>query len=90
MKIKAKLTLTDGKNRRKAFGSLTINEELVITGIAIMEGPKGTRVVMPQYQDRDNKNHDVVFPNSGEGRKALNEAGLKEYKLLLKKEKKAA
>jgi len=90
MKIKVRLTLTDGKNRRKAFGSLTLDEEYVISGITIMEGPNGPRTVMPQYQDKNDKNHDVAFPNSAEGRKAFNEAGLKEYKRLLKEAKKTA
>lgn len=63
----------------KAFISVTIDEELVIKGLKIIEGKAGLFVSMPAEKDADDKYYDTVFPITADCRKYMTEKIMEEY-----------
>lgn len=52
----------DGIGATKAFCDITINDELIIKGLRIVEGEKGLFVSMPREEGRDGKWFNTVMP----------------------------
>lgn len=82
------ITKLDGENGTKALASIAINNELIVSGIALRESKEGKLYVqMPQQkngvdeQGKD-KYEDRVFPSSPEARKTLDEAVIGAYENL--------
>ena len=63
----------------KAFISITIDEELVIKGLKIIEGKKGLFVSFPSEKGADEKYYDSVFPITAECRKYMVSKIMEEY-----------
>lgn len=80
MKITSiKINKYENKNT-KGFASVTFDDLLCVTGITIIEGKNGLFVSMPQAKNKDGEYHDIVFPITKEGRKAINDKIIEEYK----------
>lgn len=80
MKITSiKINKYENKNT-KGFASVTFDDLLCVTGITIIEGKNGLFVSMPQAKNKDNEYHDIVFPITKEGRKAITDKVIEEYK----------
>ena len=62
-----------------AFANITIDDELVIKGIKVVDGKKGLFVSMPCTQGEDGKYYDDVFPITKECREYLTEFVLNSY-----------
>lgn len=58
----SRLYKLEGDSAMKAFVDLAINDSLVIRGLRIIEGQKGTFVSMPKQQGKDSKWYDTVRP----------------------------
>lgn len=54
--------------------------QLVVNGIKVINGANGLFTAMPQRQGSDGEYHDVAFPVTADGRKAINEAVIDAYK----------
>ena len=67
------------KSSLVAFANITIDDELVIKGIKIVDGKKGLFVSMPCTQGEDGKYYDDVFPITKECRDYLTEYVLNSY-----------
>lgn len=63
----------------KGEASGNISGEVVVNGVKILTGANGTFVSMPQRQGNDGEYHDIVFPISAEGRKAIADAVMAAY-----------
>jgi stage V sporulation protein G len=75
--------LEDPQRSTKAFASVSMDDKIAIRGVRVVEGARGTFVVMPQskhIKDGETKYHDVAFPLSGDVRRQINKAILAEYK----------
>lgn len=69
------------KNNLKGFAQVTLDDELVLTGIKIVKGNKGLFVSMPStYWESDENYHDIFFPITKEFRAELQEEILEAYK----------
>ena len=78
----------EGKNNLKGFATVTLDDELVLTGIKIVKGSKGLFVAMPSsYWESDEKYHDIFFPITGDFREELTEQILQAYKETKNKDK---
>jgi stage V sporulation protein G len=71
--------IDEPKGSTKAFASIGIDDMIAIRGIRVIEGEKGMFVSMPQSKDRDSNYHDIAFPLSGDLRKEMTAAIIKEY-----------
>ena len=69
----------NSKGSLVAFANITIDDELVIKGIKIVDGKKGLFVAMPCTQGEDGKYYDDVFPITKECREYLSEFVLNSY-----------
>ena len=79
----------EGKNNLKGFATVTLDDELVLTGIKIVKGSKGLFIAMPSsYWESDEKYHDIFFPITGDFREELTEEILQAYKESKSKDKK--
>ncbi|MCL2086178.1 MAG: SpoVG family protein [Oscillospiraceae bacterium] len=67
------------ENKILANASITLNNELVVTGIQIVDGAKGIFVSMPQYRDNEGQYHDRVYSLTKEMRDKINNAVLEEF-----------
>lgn len=71
------------KTSTKAFASITFDDMLVVSGVAVIEGKKGLFVSMPQNKGKNAKGEDVyfdiVFPKTKEGRETITKQILEEY-----------
>ena len=68
------------KNNLKGFAQVTLDDELVLTGIKIVKGNKGLFVSMPStYWESDEGYHDIYFPITKEFRAELQEEILEAY-----------
>lgn len=65
---------------KKAFASVTIDGMFGIHGISVVEGKNGLFASMPQTKDRAGEYRDIAHPVTKEGRMALNDAVVSEYK----------
>ena len=63
----------------KAVGTMTINNEFVVTGIKIVDGEKGLFVTMPSVKAKDGNYISIANPITAEFRKKVNEGALKAY-----------
>lgn len=83
--------LFNGENSSlKAFASITIDDELVIKGLRVVEGNKGLFIAFPStYSEKDDEYYDNVFPIKKETRDYITDAVLAEYKDVIEEEKEA-
>ena len=51
-------------SKRIAFGSITMDKVLVITGVSVFKGEKNVFVKMPQYKSHEGKYMDITFPTT--------------------------
>ena len=59
------------KNNVKGFATITLDNQLVVSGLTILDGKNGLFVSMPQNKSTDGKYHDNVFPLSKELRQEI-------------------
>lgn len=64
----------------KGFASVTFDNLICVTGITILEGKNGLFISMPQNKGKDGEYRDIVFPITKEGRKAISDKIIEEYK----------
>lgn len=62
-----------------AFGSIQLENELVLTGVKVFQGKTGPFVKLAQFKNSKGEYRDVAFPTTAELRKAINEAILARY-----------
>ena len=65
----------------KAFADISVNEAIVIRGVRVMEGKKGTFVSMPREQGKDNKWYDQVLCLDTETFEAMTKTVIAHYEL---------
>jgi stage V sporulation protein G len=64
----------------KAFARVTLNNEIVLTGIKVIKGDNGLFIAMPsKYNEKKDEYYDYFFPITKEARTELMDAVLKEY-----------
>ncbi|MFH0921806.1 MAG: septation protein SpoVG family protein [Fibrobacterota bacterium] len=77
------LTLSHKENsKRIAFGSIELDKSLVITGISVFAGSKGTFVKLPQFKSQKGYS-DIAFPTNAALRSEINHAVLNKFNELL-------
>lgn len=77
------------KNNLKGFATVTLDDELVLTGIKIIKGNKGLFLGMPSsYWESDEEYHDIFFPVTADFREELTEQVLEAYEQADEKEDK--
>lgn len=69
----------DGDSALKAFCDIAIDHQLLIRGIRVIEGRKGTFVSMPRQQSKDRRWYDVVVPMTRETKVELSRVILEEF-----------
>ena len=75
-------------NNLKGFASVTLDDELVLTGMRLISGNKGLFVSMPSaLWQSDEEYHDIYFPITKELREAITEEIVEAYKNQKKKAK---
>lgn len=68
------------KNNLKGFATVTLDDELVLTGIKIIKGSKGLFLGMPStYWESDEEYHDIFFPVTADFREELTEQVIEAY-----------
>ena len=68
-------------NNLKAFASVTLDDQLVLTGIKLVSGNKGLFIGMPStYSESEDKYFDIFFPITAEFRAELQDAIIDAYK----------
>ena len=67
----------------KAVASVTIDNELAIHDIKIIEGENGLFIAMPSRKTSDGQYRDIAHPISSEAREALQSAILEAYEKVL-------
>lgn len=68
------------KNNLKGFARVTLDDELVLTGIKILKGSKGLFIGMPsQYSAAQDEYFDIYFPITADFREELQEEILAAY-----------
>ena len=72
--------LDNSESTTKAFASVTVDDKIAIRGIRVIQGEKDLFMTMPQSKDaKKDEYHDIAFPVSGDLRKEIINAVLKEY-----------
>lgn len=73
--------LFNGENSSlKAFASITIDDEIVIKGLRIVDGNRGLFIAFPStYSEKDDEYYDNVFPIKKETRDYITEQVLAAY-----------
>ena len=67
-------------NNLKGFAQVTLDDELVLTGIKLVKGGRGLFISMPaEYWPSDEEYHDIFFPITKELRAAMQEAVIEAY-----------
>jgi stage V sporulation protein G len=75
-----KINKVDFDNKVRAFARVTLNTEIVLTGIKVIDGENGLFIGMPaKYNEKKDEYYDYFFPITKEAREELKEAVLKEY-----------
>lgn len=69
----------NGNSKLVAFANVTFDDELVVKGIKIVEGSKGTFISMPSTQGADGKYYDDVFPITKDLREHIEDVVLESY-----------
>jgi len=67
-------------NRLKALVSVTIDHDLAVHDIKVIEGPERLFVAMPSRKDDGGMFRDIAHPITPEGRRKLEDAILSEYR----------
>ncbi|MCL2076843.1 MAG: SpoVG family protein [Oscillospiraceae bacterium] len=67
------------ENKTLANAALTIDGELVITGLQVVSGAKGVFVSMPQYRDSNGEYHDRVYVLTKKTKELISDLILTEY-----------
>lgn len=67
----------------KAVASVTIDNELAIHDIKIIEGENGLFIAMPSRKTSDGQYRDIAHPISSEAREVLQSAILEAYEKVL-------
>ena len=81
--IKVSLRATkDDSEGVKAYGQVTLDDSVVITGIKVIEGKNGLFVGMPNYQREDGEYKDIAFPITSDMHEKLKNAVLAKYQSL--------
>ena len=81
MKI-TKVRVTPVKNPTRnlvAFADITFDECFVVTSLRIINGKNGLFVAMPSRKREDGSWQDIAHPITGEFRKEINEAVMREF-----------
>jgi stage V sporulation protein G len=68
-----------GTGKLRALVSITLDGELVIRGLRVLEGEHGLFVSMPSRRLKDGEYQDVAFSLNSSLREAIAEAVLNEY-----------
>jgi stage V sporulation protein G len=66
------------KDSLKAFASITIDDEFVVTGIAVREGKNGLFISMPSRK-HGSEYKDICFPITKEAREQITQAVLSKF-----------
>lgn len=74
-----RLHKVEGEEPVKAYASVTLDKQVVIGKIRLIDGDKGFFVAMPSDKGKDGRFHDVAFPITGELRAKMQDAVLKRY-----------
>lgn len=77
-------------NRLRALVSVTIDGDLAVHDIKVIEGPERLFVAMPSRKDESGTFRDIAHPITPTARKILEEAILEAYHHHLEEEKRAA
>ena len=77
-----KLRKMEGQGKLKAVGSITLDDELVITDICVVDGNSGLFISMPSKKDAEGKFRNTVFPISTDFRKLITDEVLGSYAVL--------
>lgn len=75
-----RVTPVIGKDKLKAFVTLTINDCFVVRDIKLLQGPGGFIVAMPSKKLKDGSYQDVAHPINKGAREMIERAVLTEYK----------
>ena len=87
------MNITDVRVRRvakegkmKAVVSITIDEELVVHDIKVIEGEKGLFIAMPSRKATDGEYRDIAHPINSETREKIQGIILQKYEQVLAEE----
>lgn len=67
------------KGKMKAIVSITLDDELVIHDIKVIEGDKGLFIAMPSKKTKDGEYKDVAHPISSDARDRIQKIILEQY-----------
>lgn len=70
------------EGRMKAVASITIDDEIVIHDIKVIEGDSGLFMAMPSRKSTDGDYRDIAHPISAEAREKLQKIILEAYEKL--------
>lgn len=70
----------------KAIISVTLNEEIVIHDVKVIEGEKGLFIAMPSRKISSGEFKDIVHPINSSARQVLQDAILEEYSKVISSE----
>lgn len=71
--------LNQPDNALKAFATVTLDDELALTGIKVIDGKKGLFVGMPARANEEGEYFDIFYPVTAELREELTTAVLDAY-----------
>ncbi len=80
----ARLQKIANNSRLRAFADMNINDQLIIKGVRVVEGPTGLFVAMPQEKGKNNKWYETVRCLSKEVRDSIAKEVLSVYEEKLK------
>ncbi len=81
-----RVRLVNNNDKLKAVASITIDDELVVHDIKVINGKDGYFLSMPSRKSDDGKFKDIVHPIKTEVRESLKEQILAEYEKALASE----
>ena len=71
------------EGKMKAVVSITIDDELVVHDIKVIEGEKGLFIAMPSRKASDGEYRDIAHPINSETREAIQKIILDKYEAIL-------
>ena len=87
MKINVKVNQTfEDEKRLKAFTTVFLDNQFLITGVRVVDCKNGLCVMMPARQDNKGEYRDVCFPITPQLREQINNAVLTAYEKRLKEQ----
>ncbi|MBR6390586.1 MAG: septation regulator SpoVG [Lachnospiraceae bacterium] len=69
----------DGEGKMRAVASITIDDEMVVHDIKIIEGDRGLFIAMPSKKGANGEYRDIAHPISSETRSRLQDLILDAY-----------